>query len=252
MKIAHVDTERGWRGGQQQVFSLVCGLRDRGHDNIVFARSGGELALRLKKSGIEVIEINPWGEFDVFRAGFVAIQLRHADVDIVHAHNAHGVALAALATLRNNIPFVLTRRVDFPIRSNLLSWWKYNRARKIIAISQAVADVLASSGISREKIELVPSGVDFTSFGGGGGLGVKWGSKVSPYASVGAEYAILKAKAGSLTLPDTKGMALQARLGVEFMVSSSVGIFAEGEYKHIFKSGAPRMIIANGGAMFHF
>jgi opacity protein-like surface antigen len=97
-----------------------------------------------------------------------------------------------------------------------------------------------------------PSGVDFTSFGGGGGLGVKWGSKVSPYASVGAEYAILKAKAGSLTLPDTKGMALQARLGVEFMVSSSVGIFAEGEYKHIFKSGAPRMIIANGGAMFHF
>jgi glycosyltransferase involved in cell wall biosynthesis len=87
--------------------------------------------------------------------------MQHMGVQVVHAHNAHGVALAALATLRNKIPYVLTRRVDFPVGTNPLSWWKYNRAAKIISISEAVSRVMVESGIRPDRIVKVPSGVNF-------------------------------------------------------------------------------------------
>jgi glycosyltransferase involved in cell wall biosynthesis len=159
--VAHVDTERSWRGGQQQIFSLIEGLAKKGHKNIAFVRRGRPLAERLREIDCVVEEINPWSEFGFFTAGYIALRLRHHGVQIVHAHSGHAVSLAALATLRNRIPFVLTRRVDFPVASNLLSWWKYNRATKIISISDAVSRILTDSGVPAQKIEKVYSGVDF-------------------------------------------------------------------------------------------
>lgn len=55
---------------------------------------------------------------------------------------------------------VLTRRVDFRLRANPGSRWKYGRARVIIAISQAVRKALVESAIPEARIALVPSGVD--------------------------------------------------------------------------------------------
>ncbi len=164
--IAHIDTERSWRGGQQQVYSLIEGLSKRGHKNVAFVRRGRPLSQRLRDIDCIVEEINPWSEFSLFTAGYIALRLQHHGVDVVHAHSGHAVTLAALATVRSGIPFVLTRRVDFPVAHHPLSWWKYNRAAKIISISDAVTRVLTDSGISPEKITKVYSGVDFRRYNG--------------------------------------------------------------------------------------
>ena len=55
---------------------------------------------------------------------------------------------------------VLTRRVDVPLRSNAGTRWKYARAHGIIAISNAIADIMVRGGIPRSRITIVPSGVD--------------------------------------------------------------------------------------------
>jgi glycosyltransferase involved in cell wall biosynthesis len=54
------------------------------------------------------------------------------------------------------------RRVDFPLRRNALTRWKYGRARAIIAVSEAVARVLVASGVDRDRIRVIPDGVDLT------------------------------------------------------------------------------------------
>jgi glycosyltransferase involved in cell wall biosynthesis len=166
LRIAHIDTERTWRGGEQQAFSLIRGLTARGHKNFSIVRKGAPLAHRLHDHGEEILRVSPWGEWDVCAAAAVRVKLRQEKIDIVHAHTGHAVALAALATRGTTIPFVLTRRVDFHLSGNLFSRWKYKRAAKIVSISDGVRKILLDDGIPESQITVIPSGVDFTRFQG--------------------------------------------------------------------------------------
>lgn len=160
VKIAHIDTERTWRGGEQQVASLVEGLSRRGWLGLAIARPGSPFAERIGRF-VPVVGARPWGEWDVLAARAVRRSLLAAGADVVHAHTGHAVALGALATSGTGIPMVATRRVDFPIGANPLSRWKYRRAARIVAISEGVRDVLVRDGLPPERIVLVRSGVDF-------------------------------------------------------------------------------------------
>jgi len=160
MRILHIDTERGWRGGERQVLWLAAELARRGHASIVAARPGEPLAQRANDAGIEVVGCAPRFEADP-RVGLQLRRLmRNRGIDVVHAHTAHAVGLGAVATIASDVPLVAARRVDFHLRANLGTRWKYRHADAIIAISGAVAIVLASDGIDRAKIAIVPDGTD--------------------------------------------------------------------------------------------
>ena len=162
LTVFHVDTERGWRGGERQVLWLAAGLRDRGHRAIIVARPSDELARRSAEAGLEVIGIAPQGELDLFAAFRLRRALDRQGAHIVHAHTAHAAALAALATVGTAIKMVVARRVDFRLRRNLGTRLKYDRARGVIAVSRAVAAIVAEAGVPRERIHVVPDGVDLS------------------------------------------------------------------------------------------
>lgn len=162
LTILHLDTERGWRGGERQALWLARSLAAAGHRSIVVARPGELLAARALEHGIPVIPCAPLAEFDLVAALKLRTSVRRADAQIVHAHSAHAVALGALATAGTRARLVVTRRVDFRLRTNVWSRWKYSRADAIIAISQAVARALVESGLPRERIDVIPSGIDLT------------------------------------------------------------------------------------------
>lgn len=158
--ILHIDTERGWRGGERQVLWLAIELERIGFRSVIAARPDEPLAARARERQIEVIPCAPRFEFDPFAVRALRRTARERRIDIVHAHTGHAVTLAALTVWRRPLPMVLTRRVDFRLRRNPGSRWKYRRANAVIAISRAVADALAGSGIARTRIEIIPSGVD--------------------------------------------------------------------------------------------
>jgi L-malate glycosyltransferase len=149
--VVHLDTERGWRGGERQTLWLATTLDPRRYQSIVAARPDEPLAERATAAGLRVIPLRPVSELDVFAAWELHVALKQARVQIVHAHTAHAVALAALATLGTQTRLVITRRVDFRLRRTIGTRWKYGRADAVIAISRAVADVLVAS---------IPSGID--------------------------------------------------------------------------------------------
>lgn len=160
--VVHLDTERGWRGGQRQALWLARALSARGHRSIVAARPEGELFGAALAAGLETWPATPRFEVDPVAAWRLGARLAEAGADILHAHSAHAVGLGALATLRAGTALVATRRVDFPLRPNAGTRWKYGRVAGLIAISTAVRDVLVKSGMAAERITIVPSGVDLT------------------------------------------------------------------------------------------
>ena len=162
LTVLHVDTERGWRGGQRQVLWLAAGMQAAGHRAIVVARRGDELARRAAGAGLDVIPCAPRGELDLWSAWLLRREIVRHRADIVHAHTAHAAALAALARTGTIAKVVVARRVDFPLRRNLGTRLKYDRADAVIAISRDVADVARASGIDPRRLHVVPDGVDLS------------------------------------------------------------------------------------------
>jgi glycosyltransferase involved in cell wall biosynthesis len=162
LSILHLDTERGWRGGERQALWLAEALAKKGHESIVAARPGQPFAERAARARLEVVPCSPAFEFDPVAVIRLRAEIRRRRVQIVHAHTGHAVALAALAAMGTGAKMVLTRRVDFRLRQNFGSRWKYSRANAVIAISKAVAGALVASGIPEGRIEIVPSGIDLT------------------------------------------------------------------------------------------
>ena len=160
LRVLHVDTERGWRGGERQTLWLARELARRGHASIVAARSREPLAARAVDAGLTVLACNPLSELDPRAAWRLRRAIGEHHVGVVHAHTAHAVAIAGLATLGTNVPLVVARRVDFRLRANVGTRWKYGRAAAIVAVSHAVARVLTASGIATDRIVVVPDGVD--------------------------------------------------------------------------------------------
>lgn len=156
----HVDTERGWRGGQRQALWLAGALEELGVHSIVVARPGEPLAMRAQTTGLDVFPSSPFAEVDPLAVLSLRRLILRSGAHIVHAHSGHAVGLGALATLGTGAQLVVTRRVDFLLRKNPGTRWKYARAAAIIAISSAVAAALRESGIAPERITIIPSGID--------------------------------------------------------------------------------------------
>jgi glycosyltransferase involved in cell wall biosynthesis len=160
IRVLHVDTERGWRGGERQTLWLAAEMAKRGHESVVAARLGEPLAARASAAGLSVVDCRPVSELDPRAAWRLRREILSRRIDVVHAHTAHAVAIGAMATLATGVPLVVARRVDFPLRGNAGTRWKYGRAARIVAVSNAVANVLVAGGVARSRIDVVPDGVD--------------------------------------------------------------------------------------------
>ena len=92
----HIDTAETWRGGQNQVLLTVNGLRALGQRAALVAHAHGELRRRAAE-GLELIPLAPRNEVDLRAAWQLSRVLKRLDPDVVHAHDPHGVAMAATA-----------------------------------------------------------------------------------------------------------------------------------------------------------
>ncbi len=162
LRIAHLGTQTGWRGGEQQQTLLATGLQDREHSCLMICNSKGEMLRRAPELGLEVRGIRVRGEVGISSVTGTASALREFRPHVLHLHDAHAVLIGSLAAKLARVPaVVVSRRVDFRINSR----WKYTWAiDRIIAISEAVRTVLCDCGISDEKIAVVHSGIDLARF----------------------------------------------------------------------------------------
>ncbi len=164
MKTLHVNTERTWRGGEQQTLLLAAGLEARGLRSEIACQAGSPLAARARARGIVVHEIRMRGEFDLLAVKRLASILRAGEHDVVHMHTSHGHTLGVLASiLARRGRRIVSRRVDFSIHRTRLKLNRFKYAHfvdRYVAISEAVRSALVADGVDPARIDVVPSGVD--------------------------------------------------------------------------------------------
>jgi glycosyltransferase involved in cell wall biosynthesis len=161
MITLHIDEQRDWRGGEQQASYLVRGLLERGHRCILAGRRGSAWLVRHADLDAKCVALPFWGEWDLWSVWRLARLITRHNVDIVHAHTGHGHTFALLACrMAQRGVVVASRRVDFVPARNPLTLWKYRGARKIVAVSRCIADVLRAYGVPEERIAVVYSAQD--------------------------------------------------------------------------------------------
>ena len=157
MRILHVDTGTGWRGGQQQVLWLLEGCRDLDIEQMLLAPAGSPLAARARQSGISVTEISQRARaLDNLRL----VRRLAPDYDLAHAHDSHAHSLlCAVDPFRRGAGpgLIVSRRVGFPIGA--VGRAKYRIPAMYIAVSEFVRWRLIDAGVPEEKIHVVFDGV---------------------------------------------------------------------------------------------
>ncbi len=159
----HIDTARTWRGGQNQVLVTVMGMRAAGHRAMLVAHADGELRRRADE-GLDFLPLAPRTEMDLSAAWRLSRAIKMLRPDVVHAHDPHGVAMAALALSMSTQPkrakLVAARRVDFRLKGNALSRWKYDQVDRFICASEAIRKILLADGVAPSRAVTVHEGID--------------------------------------------------------------------------------------------
>ncbi len=167
LNILHLDSEKSWRGGQQQVFYLHNGLVSAGIKSILVGNNNSIIIERCKKDNLPYFELAMIGEFDIFAAFKLSRLCKKEKINILQAHSAHALSIGILTKLfYPSLILVGVRRVDFSVNKNIFSKLKYTNklVNRIICISDYIREVLISDGIDKDKLVTIRSGADISKF----------------------------------------------------------------------------------------
>jgi glycosyltransferase involved in cell wall biosynthesis len=161
-----IDTERVWRGGQDQLFSLLKGLRQRGHDVHLICQPDTLLGTRAGENGILVHPLAIRSEVGPIAFLSLIPILRRVRPDVLAFNTPKAIFVGTLAAKFASVGAeIIFRRVNFPLRRNLFSRLKYTWGiDRVIAISESIHLQLQMCGIPASRIQTIYEGMDLSSY----------------------------------------------------------------------------------------
>jgi len=168
VKVTHIHKITGISGSENHLLTLLPALRDRGIDARVLGLDvpGSDAAsfyAALEAVGVPADHVRCTSDLRPGMAAGVVKAVRRTRPDLLHTHLAHGDIYGSTASHVTRVPFVSSRHND---DRYLLGPFRYvdrlfaHRARRIIAISDAVRVFLEQAGLPRDKLVTVRYGLD--------------------------------------------------------------------------------------------
>ncbi|PKM99033.1 MAG: hypothetical protein CVU79_00510 [Elusimicrobia bacterium HGW-Elusimicrobia-3] len=163
LTVFHLDDGKELRGGQRQMLYLVKELDRLGHDNTVVCRHGSPLHAAALRKNFKTLTLPYYFEWDPLSALLLRRALKRLPAGnfppVLHSHTGHTAGVSWLASAGLDCVRVAHRRVDF-IPGSFTARYKYSKAHSVIAISEAVRDIMLRAGVPEEKIAVVNSTID--------------------------------------------------------------------------------------------
>ncbi len=147
-KITHVNFAKGFRGGERQTMLLIGELSKRSYMQKILTRKKSQLAKRLKDiKNLEIIEISK---------PYILHLAKTDGSSIIHAHETKAAQFAYFANLIYKIPYIITRRVDNPIKNNFFNKKIYQNSLYTVALSNAIKNETLKIS-NKINMKIVPS-----------------------------------------------------------------------------------------------
>lgn len=170
MKILHVSSAIDWRGGEQQIVYLAEELsKIEDVYQVVLCPRDSVLEEKTLTRGIPVKTFSK-GFFHHLVLAFTIKKICSSEkFDCIHIHDAHShtSAIIAASLLGNKTKLILSRKVDFKIKQNWFSRFKYNHENitAIICVSKAVKSILEFDITNKNiKLRVIYDGIDTSRF----------------------------------------------------------------------------------------
>jgi glycosyltransferase involved in cell wall biosynthesis len=161
LRIVHLDSGRGLRGGQRQLLRLARGLGERGHPQLLVCPEGSAFEGRAVQAGLNVFALPAHDPGHAHGLLQLRQYLRTRPHDILHAHDGRAQTWAWLASAGMPVRRVASRRVTFLPADSWSYRLKYTRTcHAVIAISEYIRQLILRAGVPEGKIELIPDGIE--------------------------------------------------------------------------------------------
>lgn len=159
-KIAHIDAETGFSGGETQVLLLMEGLRERGHRCCLISPPGSKAEARARERHFETRAVSMRNDVDLPSVLKLRRTIDEVAPDLVHLHTGRATWLGGLAAKLAHRPAITTRRMDRDVDRGWRTRWIYGSlAQRAVAVSHAVKGCLEDGGVDRAIIDCVPDAI---------------------------------------------------------------------------------------------
>ncbi|MGX9418663.1 glycosyltransferase family 4 protein [Vibrio sp. WJH972] len=148
MNICHVNLASGYSGGENQTLQLIKQQLSEGYKLKVVVNPKSPFAKAVQALGCDVI----------FASHFTRSHQKWVtdDCELVHVHEGRAIYWALIQHLLYRKPYIVTRRIDNPLKDRWLANLAYSKAHTLVGLSQEIVNKLAAKH-SREKIKKIPS-----------------------------------------------------------------------------------------------
>jgi glycosyltransferase involved in cell wall biosynthesis len=159
-----VDAERVWRGGQDQLLTLLHGLILRGHQVNLVCYPGTLLEKRARAIGARVFPVAIRFQLGLLAMIRITRVLARCHPEVLAFNTPRPILVGSVASrfvpVRARIVF---RRVNFPLRKSPITRFQYTWGIDcIVAISESIHGQLVAGGIPPPLIRTIYEGIDLS------------------------------------------------------------------------------------------
>jgi len=167
MRIVHVSSENSWRGGEQQLIYLHEELLKDKIDSLIICAKYSPVHNYCLEKNLPYVAITFRSPYNIKTVLNYIKAVKRFSPYLIHLHSSKSHTLAIIASFFGlKIPLVLSRRVDFPIKRNKFSKYKYNHPliKKIICVSDEIKKITSPDIKNKNKLITIYSGVDLRKY----------------------------------------------------------------------------------------
>lgn len=163
MNILHISGVMNWGGGESHIQNLCFELAQTNPDvnNIILCVDGGLFHKKLTQLNIKFFTAKRRRRIDPNFIMRIIKLCKQEAIDLIHLHDPTAMQMAIIADHFANLPpFVLSRKISYPVRKNFLSLYKYNykKIKKYLCVSDETRNILAQGVKDKEKMVTIYHG----------------------------------------------------------------------------------------------
>lgn len=134
MHICHVNLASGFSGGERQTLQLIKQQIIEGYELSVVANPKSPFVDEIKKLPIKL----------VLASHFIRSHSKKvtANCDLVHVHEGRAIYWAWIQKCLFGTPYIVTRRIDNPLKNKWLANRAYNSASCLVGLSTAIVNAI--------------------------------------------------------------------------------------------------------------